>query len=228
MSATPVPFITESAMASVSAQLADDLAEILRQAVSERGRASLAVPGGTTPREFLAYLGRCDLPWSQIIVLPTDERDVPLDDARSNERMIREYLPLSSDGFIPLRAEGRPLEDAAVELASRLSSILPLDAVVVGMGADTHIASLFPGDGRLAPGAGSSTPSVVASYPADLEPRLSLSPRTLATARWKALLVAGEQKRTVLVEALESMDATAHPVCLLFESGAAPRVYWSA
>nr|WP_281351998.1 6-phosphogluconolactonase [Microvirga makkahensis] len=214
-------------MTRVSERLAADLAAILRQAVGERGHASLAVPGGTTPREFLTALGRCDLPWPQITVMPTDERDVAPDDMRSNERMIRECLPLASDGYAPLRADGRPLEDAAMELGNRLAPLLPLDAVVVGMGADTHIASLFPGDPRLGRNERGALPPVVPSYPAGLEPRLSLAPSPLAAARWKALLISGDEKRSALTAALETKDPVAHPVCLLFESGASPRVYWA-
>lgn len=227
MNAMPITLVGEAALTHVSELLATDLAEVLQHAASERGRAFLAVPGGTTPREFLVCLGRCDLPWSRITVMPTDERDVAPDDMRSNERMIRECLPLASDGFIPLRADGRPLEDAAAELGNRLAPLLPFDAVVVGMGADTHIASLFPGDPRLGRDQRGALPPVVPSYPAELEPRLSLAPSPLAGARWKALLIAGEQKRSALTASVEAGDPVAHPVCLLFESGASPRVYWA-
>ncbi len=227
MSAMPFTLVGEATLTQVSGLLAADLAEVLRHAVSERGRAFIAVPGGTTPREFLVSLGRYDLPWSRITVMPTDERDVAPDDMRSNERMIRECLPLASDGFIPLRADGRPLEDAAEELGNRVAPLLPLDAVVVGMGADTHIASLFPGDPRLGSPERGALPPIVPSYPAGLEPRLSLAPSPLATARWRALLIAGEQKRSALMASLEAKEPVAHPVCLLFEGGASPRVYWA-
>jgi 6-phosphogluconolactonase len=211
----------------VSETLADDVAAILRQAVRERGRATLAVPGGTTPREFLACLGLRDLPWSRIIVVPTDERDVAPDDLRSNERMIRECLPLALDGFVPLRASGGSLDDAAIKLGSRVASLLPFDAVVVGMGADTHIASLFPGDARLGPRGEAASQAVMASYPTSLEPRLSLSPLCLVAARWIALLIAGEQKRAVLTRALQTADPVSNPVCLLFEGEISPRVYFT-
>ena len=225
MTPASLALISAPDLRQVSEILADDVADMLRQAIRERGRASLAVPGGTTPKEFLACLGQRDLPWTRITVVPTDERDVAPEDARSNGRMIREGLPLPSDGFIALRASGGSLEDAAMELGSHVASLLPFDAVVVGMGADTHIASLFPGDARLGRSGNAASQVVVASYPTGLEPRLSLGPLPLANARWKALLITGEQKRAMLTRALQTADAVAHPVRLLFESGVPPRIY---
>jgi 6-phosphogluconolactonase len=205
----------------VSRHLADDVADVLRQAVRERGRAVLAVPGGTTPREFLTLLGQHDLPWPSIMVLPTDERAVPPDDPRSNERMIRECLPVAPAGFLPLRADG-PLDEAATALAKRVAALGLLDVVVLGMGTDTHIASLFPEDRRLEQAAGEGAPAVLA---ANLEPRLSLAPLVLTSARWKALLIAGQDKLASLTRALGSADPVTYPVRLLFEDGSPPRIY---
>jgi 6-phosphogluconolactonase len=204
--------------------LAADVADVLRLAIRERGRAALAVPGGTTPREFLTLLGQHDLPWPSIMVLPTDERAVPPDDPRSNERTIRECLPVAPEGLLPLRAEGL-LDAAATALAKRVTALGGLDAVVLGMGTDTHIASLFPGDPRLEQTAEESAPAVLAAYPANLEPRLSLAPMVLTSARWKALLIAGHDKLAALTRALGSADPVTYPVRLLFEDGSPPRIY---
>jgi 6-phosphogluconolactonase len=208
----------------ISQRLAADVADVMRLAIRERGRAALAVPGGTTPREFLTLLGQHDLPWPRIMVLPTDERAVPPDDPRSNERMIRECLPLAPEGLVPLRAEGL-LDAAATALAKRVAALGPLDAVVLGMGSDTHIASLFPEDRRLEQAVGEGAPAVLAAYPAHLEPWLSLAPLVLTSARWKALLIAGQDKLAALTRALGSADPVTYPVRLLFEDGSPPRIY---
>ncbi|QRM34047.1 6-phosphogluconolactonase [Microvirga sp. VF16] len=222
-----VDFVRGPDLRQVSQRLADDVARVLRQAVSERGRATLAVPGGTTPREFLTRLGQHDLPWDIITVVPTDERDVPPDDPRSNERMIRQCLPLPSDSLVPLRAVGGSPEAGATALAERVSALGPLDVLVVGMGADAHIASLFPGDRRLDRAGRGMASAVLAACPANLEPRLSLGPVPLTRARWKALLIAGQDKLAALTRALASADPGAAPVRLLFEDGIPPRVYYA-
>jgi 6-phosphogluconolactonase len=210
----------------VSQRLAADVADILRLAVRERGRAVLAVPGGTTPREFLRLLGQHDLPWPSILVLPTDERAVPPDDPRSNERMIRECLPVAPENLVPLRADG-PLDEAATALTMRVAALGALDAVILGMGTDAHIASLFPGDRSLDQTAGEGAQAVLATYPAKLEPRLSLAPLVLTSARWKALLIAGPDKLAALTRALGASDPVAYPACLLFEDESPPRVYFA-
>lgn len=211
----------------VSQRLADDVAGVLRRAVDERGRATLAVPGGTTPREFLARLGQHDLPWETITVIPTDERNVPPDDPRSNERMIQECLPLGSDSFVPLRASSGSLDENAAALAQRVTALGPLDVLVVGMGADAHIASLFPSDPRLEQTKWEAAPTVLAAHPANLEPRLSLGPLPLIRARWKALLISGQDKLAALNRALASIDPVTAPVRLLFEGDVPSHVYFA-
>ena len=64
----------------------------LREAIAERGGASLVVCGGSSPVELFEYLAQAELDWSQVVVVPSDERWVPADDAQSNERMLRDTL----------------------------------------------------------------------------------------------------------------------------------------
>ena len=72
--------------------LAELVADQLRAACAGKHRATLAVPGGTTPGPFLAALSEADLPWSEVTVIPTDERMVSEMSSRSNTRLIRETL----------------------------------------------------------------------------------------------------------------------------------------
>lgn len=85
-------------LGDASEALAEAVAIRLAAVIAERGAALVAVPGGTTPARFLAALGHHDLAWNKATLLPTDERFVALDDAASNERMIRASFPPLAQG----------------------------------------------------------------------------------------------------------------------------------
>ena len=217
---------------SASARLADWAEQRLRAAVAARGRAFLAVPGGTTPGPFLDILARRSLPWSRILLAPTDERCVPVDHPRSNEGMIRRRFtpPLGPDGcsFLSLALELASPEAQALEASGRLAAAGPLDVCILGMGEDMHVASLFPGDSHWTSGLDAATgawagPLAIPARPAGQEPRVSLSPAVLRGAAACALLIAGQAKRDALAAAVEAGDPARAPVALLF--GSSPRLH---
>lgn len=213
-------------LADASEALAEAVATRLRALLAGQGRASLAVPGGTTPARFLADLGVRDLLWEKVTLLPTDERFVDADDAASNERMIRAQFAPLREGRVRLlsfHGRGNDIEAAAATLSSELASQPPLDLVVSGMGTDGHIASLFPGE-EAGFGARSDSGICVATPPG-LPPRLSLSPSRLVEAGWASLLVSGAEKEAVLKAASDrSMPL---PVDLLLDRPQGLDVYWA-
>jgi 6-phosphogluconolactonase len=215
-------------LASASQALADWVGAGLRRSVEDHGRASAALPGGSTPGQFLIALAKQDLPWKSITLMPTDERLVPADHPRSNERMMMTCLaPALANGaqWLSFAPDG-PVEGPetfAAEIAKVIEPLLPLSVVVSGMGDDGHIASLFPGDERLADPA-FQWPHVAAAHPRGLEPRLSLSPPVLRTAQQIALLFSGSRKRQVFGEALVARDK---PVALLTNAKAPLNVFLS-
>lgn len=213
-------------LADASEALAEAVAIRLRALLAGQGRASLAVPGGTTPARFLAALGTREMAWENVTLLPTDERFVAADDEASNERMIRaQFAPLHEGrvGFLSFHDHGSDIEAAAAALASELASLPPLDLVVSGMGSDGHIASLFPGEEarfEALPDSG-----ICIAMPPGLPPRLSLSPARLAGAGWASLLVSGAQKEAVLKAAPDR--ASPLPVDLLLGRPQGLDVYWA-
>ncbi|WP_332686336.1 6-phosphogluconolactonase [Bosea sp. (in: a-proteobacteria)] len=213
-------------LADASAALAEAVAVRLRALIAGQGRALLAVPGGSTPARFLAALGRHDLPWEKVTLLPTDERFVAPGDQASNERMVRAAFAPLRDGrtpFVSFHNAGDDLAAAAASLDRLLAGLPALDILVSGMGADGHIASLFPGDER-ALSAGPEVHAIAASPP-DLPPRLSLSPARLKGAGHAALLIAGQEKERVLASAVELPGA--FPVGLLLGRPQGLDVYWA-
>lgn len=201
--------------------LAGRIAGTLRDAIAARGVASLALAGGSTPKPVYAALARCALDWSKVVVTLTDERLVPATHVDSNARMLRETL-LSGDAaaarFVPFATEA---PDPVAATAAALEAVpMPFDLVLLGMGTDGHIASLFPDAEGLAEGLEGDA-AIVAVLPPGALGRLSLTMATLRQARdwW---LVIGSDKRPALATAREDGPIAAMPVRALLRDERVP------
>jgi 6-phosphogluconolactonase len=189
-------------VSELQAACADMIADALKP--SAQGEiVTLALSGGSTPRKMHEMLARKErIDWSNVHVFWGDERAVPPDDAESNYRMARETL-LDSVG-IPdanihrLKGELNP-EEAADEYEKALRSVFRLlpgdiprfDVIVLGMGADGHTASLFPGTDALT----KSDRLVVANHVPQLDTvRLTFTLPVLNAARLVLFMVAGADK----------------------------------
>lgn len=173
-------------------RVADDLAALASGFVAERaaeaaGAFRIALAGGSTPRSVYEALSRLELDWASWHVWWGDERRVPPDHPDSNERMAREAL--LSRVRIP-ESQVHPFRSAEIELPERF------DLVLLGVGADGHTASLFPGDAAL-----EATEPVACVVRPD-HPRLTLTYPVLNAARAAAFLVAGGEKRAALERVL--------------------------
>lgn len=198
-------------------ELAEAVAGDLRAALAARGRASLAVPGGTTPGPFLDALSRAPLDWSEVTVTLTDERWLPPDHERSNQRLVTGTLlrdGAAAAGFLPLYGGGAAPEESLGRVAAALEAmVLPLDVCVLGMGEDRHTASLFPGADRLAEALAPEAPPVLAlRAPGAPEPRVTLTAPVLRGAGKVYLLITGEAKAAALETALAAGPEEEAPV----------------
>lgn len=201
----------------------------LSQAIENNGRATFVVPGGTTPKPFFNLLSDADIEWSKVTVFATDERWVSLESPRSNTGLIKSQLLInraSEAHFIGLFQQNKNLEDGALSLAQIISSYLPIDVLVLGMGADMHTASLFPGASELGRAQRMDAPEVVPIKPLDssLEPRVTLSARTLETAANTHLLIIGLDKKYA-VEKAEHTHFSLAPISQFLPHAT---VHWSA
>ncbi len=215
--------------AALAQALARAVAADLAAGIAARGAAVLAVPGGATPRRFLDALAAQPLAWERVTLTLTDERRVPADDARSNERLLREtLLAVAPARFVPLRGAAVDADAELAEVAARIAALpLPFDAVVLGMGEDGHCASLLPDGDRLAAaldpaGAARVLPMRAPSVP---EPRLTLTLPALTATRALYLHIEGAAKRAVLARALAA-PASAPVARVLAHARVRPQVFW--
>jgi 6-phosphogluconolactonase len=178
-------------------------------AVAARGRFSLALAGGHTPRRAYELLAQAPFldqaPWDRMHIFWGDERCVPFDDPRSNAHMARkawlDHVPIPPNQIHPLNCASAPAA-AARQYEARLWEFFAgqpprLDLVLLGLGPDGHTASLFPATPVLE----EKGRWVAEVYPAEPElPRVTLTAALINQAAVVAFLVAGRSKAGVLRE----------------------------
>lgn len=199
--------------------LADFVAQRLRDTLSRRGHALLVVSGGSTPVPFLRALSAQSLDWARVAVTLADERWLPPDHIDSNERLVRQHL-LQGEAeparFVPLWRDQPDPYAAQDEVAASLQSLpWPASVVVLGMGGDGHTASLFPGDrawaSRVAPG----QRCVAVDAPAQPNvpvARISLTPACLLDAEQVVIHITGSGKWGLLQQAAVEGSADELPI----------------
>jgi len=204
-----------AALADTAARL---IADAAAEAIAARGRFTIALAGGATPRATYARLARppfCDqVEWSRTWVCFGDERAVPPEHPDSNYGMAQATLlskvPLPAAQVLRIRAEAEDPEAAAAEYATALARVfatrrgeLPrFDLVLLGLGVDGHTASLFPGSPVLKEVF--RTVAAVHAAAAAIPQRLTLTFPVLNASARVVFLVAGPEKakvvRAVLVD----------------------------
>ena len=217
-----------------AAAAADRLAAGLREGLVETGSATLAGAGGSTPSPIYRRLSSAELDWSRVTVTLVDERHVPETSPQSNAALIRRDLltgRAASASFMPLHGEA-PTVDRAALAATRVLAEHRLDAVLLGMGEDGHICSMFPGSPTLATLLKLDlAPAIVGVPPgrdsaAPPQERLSMNLPWLAQARCLVLAIGGAAKRAVF-EREATGDPASRPIAALIASGAPLEVYWT-
>ncbi|WP_424939805.1 6-phosphogluconolactonase [Aliiroseovarius sp. S253] len=196
--------------------LADVLASELTSMLDHEDRASLAVPGGTTPGPVFDALSAVDLDWARVDVLLTDERWVPEDSPRSNTALLRKRLlvgPAAKANLVPLYADNPRPEDALPALSRGIEAITPISVLLLGMGEDMHTASLFPGADHLDEALSRHAPPLLPMRaPGADEPRVTLTAPILNGAMSKHLLILGDAKRAALDKAMAEKHTRLAPV----------------
>jgi len=220
-------------MADHAAQ-ADAAVALLARALAPPGPRSLVVTGGSSPGPVYDRLSRLDLRWGDVTVTLSDDRWVDAASPLSNEGLVRQRLLVGEAAaarFLPLKGAGATPEADALAAEGALGALTPWAAVVLGMGEDGHIASLFPGDPDLAAYVDPAGERLCVGVPvARLEPfvpRISLTVRALLETGLVILLITGAAKRAV-IERIAADEAYNPPVASVLRQTRAPtHVLWA-
>lgn len=172
-----------------------DILMHLDRAVAERGRATLAISGGSSPKLMFRFFARSGHDWSRVGIYWVDERLVPIDDPRSNYKLARDIWPLPDAIVHRVLTELTP-EEAARRYDAELRDAGVFDVIHRGMGSDGHTASLFPGDPLIGDHQG------YAAIAAGTPPRVTMLPWVLEAARHTCVLATGADKREMLAKVL--------------------------
>lgn len=218
--------------ATLAVALAQHVARRLKEDLLHQDKATLVVSGGKSPVPLFQALAIQPLAWDRVIVTLADERWVPPEHADSNEALVRTHLlthRAATALMVPLWT-GDPTPEAAVSAVSEALEALPhpFSQVLLGMGEDGHIASLFPGAAELPEGLRTEA-QVLAVRPSHAShPRLSLSLHALMQSRDIVLLMAGGTKRRLLEQALEEGPVEALPVRAILRQTTVPvSIFWA-
>lgn len=218
-----------------AATIAGRIEETLAAAVLAHGRALFAGPGGSTPSPVYARLAQADIGWSDIAVTLVDERYVPETSPDSNARLMRDVLlqgPAAAATFIPLYHSEVTVDRAAARAAQALAEAGGrFDAVLLGMGEDGHICSMFPNSPTLKTLLSPGLKPTVLGVPhgrdgaAPSLERLSINLPYLMSAGRVILALKGTAKRSVF-EREAGGDPATQPIAAMIAAKVPLEVVW--
>ncbi|HYH28591.1 MAG TPA: 6-phosphogluconolactonase, partial [Actinomycetota bacterium] len=164
--------------------------------------------GGSTPRPVYERLSELPYPWSEVDVFTVDERCVPADHPDSNQRMANEALLSKVEARLhPIDAESCDAESYDQELGHR-GRPREIDLLLLGLGEDGHVASLYPGDPALEVTDRNAVRVERPGMPPP-HPRVTMTMPVLSAARAAVFLVSGGSKRDALGRLMRGEDIPA-------------------
>ncbi|MDE0969610.1 MAG: 6-phosphogluconolactonase [Octadecabacter sp.] len=207
--------------------LANKIAGELEAHLLTNDSVSFAVPGGTTPGPIFDVLcGAKHIDWSRVNVLLTDERWVPESSDRSNTRLLRERLLVDAAAvanYVPLYGATPAPEESIVTIEAKISDLLPISVLLLGMGTDMHTASIFPGADNLDSALHGNSLLVPMRAPGAPEARVTLSARVLKRAMSRHIVIIGKEKREAL-ERAKSLSSEEAPIAAVLVGST---VHWA-
>ncbi|TVV70505.1 6-phosphogluconolactonase [Sphingomonas solaris] len=221
--------------AELAEAVAGDVAFIIESALDARGQALVAFPGGSTPPPVFAALAKKKLKWKNVTIIPTDERLVAVNDPLSNVAVIaKTFIPLGAR-VLPIGSENKDHRMAGKAADARLQDLhWPPDLVWLGVGADGHTASIFPGadldEALNAPKARRAVGVMPEVLPAEAPvARVTLTRAAILSARAITIVVRGKDKREMLEKAIKDGPLSPTPVGRVLADAEQPiDIHWCA
>jgi len=217
-----------------AAAVAGDVGFIIESALDARGQALIALPGGKSPAPVYEKLAKAKLNWKNVTIIPTDDRLVPITDPLSNAAMLAKaflpkgarVLPITTDKAADHKMAGKAADARLQELH------WPLDLVWLGVGADGHTASIFPGpdldEALNGPKERRALGVMPDPMPADAPvARVTLSRAAILSARTIMLALTGAEKRDMLERAIKDGASSTVPIGrVLADAEQAIDIHW--
>lgn len=219
-------------------QAAGDIGFVIESAIEAHKGARIALPGGSTSDLIYGQLAKSkSIDWPKVTIMPTDDRLVPLGDPLSNYRKLEGFFAARGAQIVSLVDESAlgDRQEAGRLADARLSMVAwPLDLVCLGMGADGHTASIFPGPDLERAVAGPRERRAVGVRPEPMPQvapveRVTLTAPALTSARAIMIVIAGAEKRRLLEQAIKEGPLSSAPIGRLLAAIESPiDIFWSA
>jgi len=233
--------ITSTSLDKLCEILVEKIQELAHQAIEKNGKFTLALSGGNTPKTLFNILGnppyKEKLPWDKMFIFWVDERAVPPDDDACNFKMANEFLlckiNVPSENIFRMKGEAENLEAAASKYETLIKkhvqenadAIPAFDLILLGMGGDGHLASLFPGENQTHNEKEKLVIQVISDKGSPPVNRLTMTFPLLNNAENLIFLVSEKGKKEVIKAVLYDTEKAKemYPTALLEAKG---KTYW--
>ncbi|MBU1642956.1 6-phosphogluconolactonase [bacterium] len=190
----------------------------LQEAIAKKGKASLIVSGGSTPKPLFEKLRKREIAWEKVRIGLCDERWVDPSHEASNERFVKTHLlqeRASAATFVGMYNDRMAAEEAEHACSEKIRTALyPFDVLILGMGNDAHTASLFPENAKLPKAFDPENGELCIAIEPATAPhmRMSLTLAAILSAKHLYLHFEGGEKQAVYQEALAGEDIYKMPI----------------
>lgn len=195
--------------------LANAIVAQLESGIETRGTATLVVSGGSTPKGLFRALSSASIQWAAVTVLLADERWVTEDHEDSNTSLVKSLLlknNAQAANWIDFGAGSLDPETELTRINQQLGHSGRFDVVILGMGGDSHTASLFPCSAELSEGLTTPHAALMTQPTTAPHRRLSLSKTRLLNTHMGVIHIVGDSKLGVYETATARPNNDAHPI----------------